>query len=140
MELGNEERVDEKYAAKFEALAEAIWAKDRDVILVVGDFALRPADRRSHELHGCRQQDHQSGGACERSSSWPREHDREVWFDVHIGTDGPGPSATLKALPTYIDALGKLADGAKHKVVVFEYNAGNHAMRRALGERPGHER
>src|SRR6185437_15867319 len=33
----------------------------------------------------------------------------------------------------YIDALGKLADGAEHKVVVFEYNAGNHAMRRALG-------
>ena len=39
LELGNEERVDEKYAAKFEALAKAIWAKDPDVILVVGDFA-----------------------------------------------------------------------------------------------------
>ena len=38
MELGNEERVDEKYAAKFEALAEAIWAKDPEIILVVGDF------------------------------------------------------------------------------------------------------
>ena len=38
LELGNEERVDEKYAATFEALAKAIWAKDRDVILVVGDF------------------------------------------------------------------------------------------------------
>jgi len=41
--------------------------------------------------------------------------------------------AELKSLPSYIDALGKLADGAKHKVVVFEYNAGNHGMRRALG-------
>ncbi len=63
MELGNEERVDDEYAAKFEALAKAIWAKDRDVILVVGDFALRPADQRSDELHRRRQQDHQPGGA-----------------------------------------------------------------------------
>jgi hypothetical protein len=62
-----------------------------------------------------------------------REHGREIWFDVHLGTDGPGPSGSLKALPSFIDALAKVADGAKHKVVVFEYNAQNHAVRRALG-------
>jgi alpha-L-arabinofuranosidase len=28
--------------------------------------------------------------------------------------------------------LNKLADGAKHRVVIFEYNAGNHSHRRAL--------
>ena len=28
--------------------------------------------------------------------------------------------------------LDKIADGAKHKVVVFEYNSGNHAVKRAL--------
>ncbi len=39
IQLGNEERVDEKYAALFEALAKAIWARDQDVILVAGDFA-----------------------------------------------------------------------------------------------------
>jgi hypothetical protein len=62
-----------------------------------------------------------------------RENHREVWFDVHISTDGPGPSGDLKALPSYIDALAKAADGAKQKVVVFELNSGNHAVRRALG-------
>ncbi len=33
---------------------------------------------------------------------------------------------------SFTDALAKIADGAKHKVVVFEYNAGNHAVKRAL--------
>ena len=61
-----------------------------------------------------------------------KKHGREVWFDVHIDTDGPGAvrhparAAELRRRP------GQLAGGAKHKVVVFELNAGNHAQRRAL--------
>ena len=47
IELGNEERVDEHYAARFEALARAIWAKDPKIILVVGDFAYDRRIRRS---------------------------------------------------------------------------------------------
>ena len=38
LELGNEERIDDKYAERFEAVAEAIWAEDPEIILVVGDF------------------------------------------------------------------------------------------------------
>src|SRR5439155_6084875 len=38
LELGNEERVDPIYFAKFKALAEAILAKDPQMMLVVGDF------------------------------------------------------------------------------------------------------
>jgi hypothetical protein len=33
---------------------------------------------------------------------------------------------------SFADALDKLAEGARHKVVVFEFNAGNHAQKRAL--------
>ena len=33
---------------------------------------------------------------------------------------------------SYIDAMDKIADGAKHKVLVFELNADNHSQRRAL--------
>lgn len=36
------------------------------------------------------------------------------------------------ALPTYVDALDKISGGARHKVAVFEFNAGNHQHRRAL--------
>jgi hypothetical protein len=132
MELGNEERVDDKYAAKFEALAKAIWSRDRDVILVVGDFAYEQPIKDPQNVKGAASGITNLSGQA-KVLALARQHNREVWFDVHLDTDGPGPSSSLKALPTYIDALDKVASGAKHKVVVFEYNSGNHGMRRALG-------
>jgi hypothetical protein len=132
LELGNEERVDEQYAAAFEALAKAIWAKDRDVILVVGDFAYDEPIRDPMNFTGAASKITSLAGH-RKILALAREHGREVWFDVHLGTDGPGPSGSLKALPSFINALAKVADGAKHRVVVFEYNAQNHAVRRALG-------
>ena len=62
-----------------------------------------------------------------------RQHDREVWFDVHVGTEHPVKSnSSLAGMFSFADALAKIADGARHKVVVFEFNAGNHAQKRAL--------
>jgi hypothetical protein len=132
IELGNEERVDEQYAAKFEARAKAIWAKDRDVILVVGDFAYDQPIKDPMKFTGAASGITSMAGHA-KILELARKNDREVWFDVHLDTEGPGASRSLKALPSYIDALAQVAGGAKHKVVVFEYNAGNHAMRRALG-------
>jgi hypothetical protein len=131
LELGNEERVDEKYAAKFSALATAIWAKDPGVILVVGDFAYDRSIKDPMNFAGAASRITNMAGQA-KILELARQHGREVWFDVHIDTDGPGLSSSLKALSSYIDALEKIAAGAKHKVVVFEYNAGNHGMRRAL--------
>ena len=133
IELGNEERVDDKYAAKFEALAKAIWAKDRNVILVVGDFAYDHPIKEPTKFTGAASGITNLDGHS-KILALAKQHNREVWFDVHLDTNGPGPSPSLKTLPTYIDVLGKVAAGAKHKVVVFEYNAGNHADRgRARG-------
>ena len=61
-----------------------------------------------------------------------KQHQREVWFDVHVWTDGPLPTSSLDGALSYLDALEKLADGARFKVVVFELNANNHSQRRAL--------
>ncbi len=61
-----------------------------------------------------------------------RQHGREVWFDIHVWTDHPPEPAGLRPERSYIEQLGKIAPGAKYKVVVFEYNSGNHAQKRAL--------
>ncbi len=53
-------------------------------------------------------------------------------FDAHVGTDGPRPDASFDSMFSFYDGLDKIADGAKHKVVVFESNAGNPAIQRAL--------
>ena len=131
IELGNEERVDAKYAARFEALAEAIWAKDPDIILVVGDFAYSRPIQDPFNFHGAASGITSLTGQ-ERILRFAKRHHREVWFDVHVGTDGPRPDASLAGMFSFRDALDEIANGAPHKVVVFEFNAGNHTQRRAL--------
>jgi hypothetical protein len=131
LELGNEERVDDNYVKRFGAIAEAVWAVDPDIILIVGDFVYgRPIsdpDRVKGAASGIT-----TLSGHRRILELARRHRREVWFDIHIGTEHPGALGELAVVPTYVDALAKLSGGAKHKVVVFELNAGNHAQRRAL--------
>lgn len=57
----------------------------------------------------------------------------EVWFDLHVWTDGPGRHPTLAGMFSFIDALEAMKTGAKFKGVVFEFNANNHEQRRAVG-------
>ena len=132
MELGNEERVDEKYAEKFIKLATAIWAKDPRVILVVGDFAYDKPILDPFHFDGAASHITSLAGQ-QRILQFAKQHDREVWFDLHVWTDQPVKSnGSLNGMFSFADALDKIADGAKHKVVVFEYNSGNHAIKRAL--------
>ena len=132
MELGNEERVDEEYAGKFEALAAAIWSKDPTMILVVGDFAYdRPIKDPFHFTGAASRIT--TLAAQERILKFAKQHVGEVWFDIHVDTDHPvQTNRSLNGMFSFADAVDKLADGAKHKVVVFELNAGNHAQKRAL--------
>jgi alpha-L-arabinofuranosidase len=131
LELGNEERVDVKYTARFESLAKAIWAKDPEIILVVGDFAYSKRIQDPLKFDGAASRITSLAGH-QRILKLARQYNREVWFDVHVWTDGPRPAADLDGMFSFVDALDRIADGAKHKVVVFELNANNHAQKRAL--------
>ena len=101
------------------------------MILVVGDFAYGNPIRDPDHVTGT------AGGITNLAGQrkildLAKRHDREVWFDVHVGTDGPRPDASVAGMFSFADALDKLADGARHRVAVFEFNAGNHSQRRAL--------
>jgi len=131
IELGNEERVDDDYFEKFKAAAGIIWAKDPSIILIVGDFAYHRIITDPFNFTGA------DGGittlaAQQKILQLAKQYDRDVWFDLHVGTDGPRPDSSLPAMFSYIDALDKIAGGARHKVLVFELNANNHSQRRAL--------
>jgi hypothetical protein len=131
IELGNEERVDEKHFGKFKALAEAIWAKDPGMILVVGDFLYSRPITDPMKFDGAASRI-TSLSAHQQILKLAKAHNSEVWFDVHIDTEGPNASPSARSLFSYVDAIDKLADGARHHVVVFELNANNHEQRRAL--------
>ena len=87
LQLGNEERVDEAYAARFEALAHAIWARDPEIILIVGDFAYSQPIADPEAVRGAVSGITSLAGQ-RRILELARRHDREVWFDVHVGTEG----------------------------------------------------
>lgn len=130
LELGNEEAVNEVYWQKFKPLAEAIWARDPDIILVVGDFAYDKPITDPDNFTGAPLI--KSLAAHKKILDLAREHDREVWFDVHIGTEHPPAPGGLPGVRSFIEQLAKVSPGAKYKVAVFEFNANNHAMKRAL--------
>lgn len=134
IELGNEERVDESYFEKFKPIAEAIWAKDPQIILIVGDFAYDDQIRDPFNLTGTASRV-TSMAAHQKILQLAKAHNAEVWFDVHVGTEGPRPS--FGGFFSYADALDKIADGAKHHLLTFEFNAGNHSLRRGLANAAG---
>jgi alpha-L-arabinofuranosidase len=130
IELGNEEAVNEDYWRKFKPLAEAIWAKDAGVVLVVGDFAYDKVIEDPYNFSGA--PSIRTLAAHKKILDLAREHGREVWFDVHIGTEQPPAPNGVPGVRSFIEQLSRLSPGAKYKVVVFEFNAGNHALKRAL--------
>ena len=130
IELGNEEAVNEDYWKKFQPMAEAIWAKDPGIILVVGDFAYGKAIQDPYNFSGA--PNIETLAAHKKILDLAREQGREVWFDVHIGTEHPPEPNGVPGVRSFIEQLGRISPGAKYKVVVFEFNAGNHALKRAL--------
>jgi hypothetical protein len=126
-------------------MAKAIWEKNPDIILVVGDFAYHQNIVDPFNFRGAASRITTLAGH-QRILQLARQYDREVWFDVHVGTEGPLPEDTLQGLFSFRDALQRIADGARCNVVVFEFNAGNHQQKRALAnalaiqaiERDGH--
>jgi hypothetical protein len=131
VEIGNEEKVDDAYYRKFADIASAIWAKDASIIPVVGDFAYSRTISDPLHLSGAASRI-TSLAAHQKILQLAKRHNREVWFDVHVGTEGPIPDSSLAGTRSYIDGLAQVAGGARHRVVVFELNANNHSQRRAL--------
>jgi alpha-L-arabinofuranosidase len=130
VELGNEEHVNDDYWRLFKPMAEAMWAKDAKIVLVVGDFCYDQPITDPYKFEG---------GAVNTLATQKKilelakRHDREVWFDVHTGSDTPREWQGLGGVPSYIKALKQICPGAKFRVVIFEFNANCHNVGRALG-------
>lgn len=131
IELGNEEAVDEAYWRKFKPLAEAAWAKDPGIILIVGDFEYRRPIVDPHRFEGAPRIT--SLAAHKEILDLAKANGRQVWFDVHIWNHNPKDARErIAALGTFDAALARLSPGADYRLCVLEENATNHAVRRAV--------
>jgi alpha-L-arabinofuranosidase len=134
LELGNEEAVNEAYWKRFKPLAEAIWAKDPHIILVVGDFAYNGRIKDPFSFPGAPLI--KSLQTHKKILELAKSHGRPIWFDVHVWNNDPRHPDELGGgiigLRDFGAALKKLCPAADFKVCVFEENSGNHALRRGL--------
>jgi alpha-L-arabinofuranosidase len=134
LELGNEEAVDEDYWQRFRAIAEVVWAKDKEIVLVVGDFLYNGRIKDPFNFPGAPRI--KSLAAHKKVLDFATDKGRKVWFDVHVSNDQPRDPKQLGGgiigLRDFGAALKKLCPDADFKVCVFEENSGNHALRRGL--------
>lgn len=134
IQIGNEETVDAHYLERFKLLAAALWSRDGGIIPVVGDFAYNEHISDPFKFGGAPRIT--TLAAQQEILRFAKEHNKPVWFDVHIWNDEPRDPDQLDkgmGLRSFVDALEKIGDGARFKVCVFEENANNHQLRRGLG-------
>lgn len=132
LELGNEEAVNETYWRKFKPIAEAIWAKEPSIVPVVGDFAYGQHITDPYHFKGA---PHITSLAAHKEIlDFAKTNHKPVWFDVHINNDNPrDPERQIEVIGELAGWLARISPGAEFKLCVFEENANNHEMRRALG-------
>ncbi len=131
IELGNEEKIDENYWQHFKPMAEAIWAKDPNITVVVGDLGYAGVIQDPFNFTG-----NPTGlttlATYQQILELAKSHNRTIWADIHLSNNEP-TEPNPEPIRSFIEALGKLCPGADYKVAVFEENSGNHLLRRGLG-------
>jgi alpha-L-arabinofuranosidase len=120
LELGNEQFNNAALTAKFKQLADAIWSKDPSIQII---FCL--SDDTREDVSGDIENLKQTINHC-------RETGHQAWFDVHIWND-------TEKQPDLIDfnyaetKLDSVAPDHDFRLCIFEENANNARMQRALG-------
>lgn len=132
LQFGNEEKVNEAYAARFNAMAPGVWEKAPDLILIVGDFDYKEPVIDPYHL---------TGTAAGITTLAPHKsmldlataHGREIWFDIHIWSGRPKDPVNFFDVSVTLDAqLKKICPDARFRLVCFELNANEHDLHRAL--------
>ena len=132
IELGNEQFLDAEFAAKFDGLAAAIWAKDPAMVLTIGDMGYGDVIADPDHVTGS-----QSGitslAAYKTILDFAAAHAGQLAIDVHIWTDNPEQVAHGVDAVASLDMWVQRENPAvRYKLQVYELNASRHNMERAL--------
>jgi len=120
LELGNEQFNNAALTEKFKQLADAIWSKDPSIQII---FCL--SDDTREDVSGDIDNLKQTINHC-------RETGHQTWFDVHIWNDTEKQPDLIDF--NYAEAkLDSVAPDHDFRLCIFEENANNARMPRALG-------
>jgi alpha-L-arabinofuranosidase len=120
IELGNEQFNDAKLTARFQLLANAIWHKDPSIQII---FCL--SDKTHEDVSG-------DIDNLKETINYCRETGHQAWFDVHIWNQTE-KEPDLTDLDFAERKLDSVAPDHNFKLCIFEENANNARMHRALG-------
>ena len=132
MEIGNEDKVDLSFAARFNKIANAVWELNRDVILVVGDFEYKNEITDPDKVTGASSGITNLNGQ-KRILENAKAKGRPVYFDLHFWSEtGKDPYSVMNVSLSFYNALKTLVPEAETALCVFELNANSHHFERAL--------
>jgi alpha-L-arabinofuranosidase len=119
IELGNEQFNNQKLTDRFKLLADAIWSKDPTIQII---FCF--SDDTHEDLSGDLAYIKQTIEHCQKTG-------HTAWFDVHIFNDTE-KQPDLKDFEFAEEQLRSVAPDSTFKLCIFEENAENARMKRAL--------
>jgi len=120
LELGNEQYNNAKLTAQFKLLSDAIWAKDPSIQII---YCL--SDDTREDVGGDISYLKQTIAHC-------RQNGHQAWFDVHVW-NAEADQPDLKDFVFAEEKLKTIASPNDFKLCIFEENADNARMKRALG-------
>ena len=132
LQIGNEEKIDETFAARFNSIATEIWKVGTDITLIAGDFVHDGIISDPYDFTGAWSGITSLSGHKSILDN-ATQNRQTVWFDLHCFKDVPTDIANYFAPAiSFYDALKSICPESDFKLVCFELNSGNHTFSRAL--------
>ena len=132
IQIGNEDKVDVSFAMRFNRIANAIWAIDSSLTLIVGDFEYKDIISDPMHVTGATSGITSLAGQ-KRILENALEQKGRVLFDIHFWSEsGADPMRFFPTAISFYDALKSLVPDADMELCVLELNANNHDLERAL--------
>lgn len=134
LEIGNEEAMNEHYCERFEMLAQAIWAKDPGMVLLVTHNLGQ--DPKVWEVGAGGEVSERLKNAV-RLVRFAQARKGVIWWDSHYRAElseyeQPGPTPAIASIRALKQSADKLVPGYHLLMAPLEENGPNHDMRRAL--------
>lgn len=132
IQVGNEDKVDLAFANRFNAIANAVWQVNPDVIFIVGDFEYKNIITDPYSFTG-----NTSGITSLEGHKKILENaadkGKTVWFDIHFWSEsGKDPYHFFEPAISFYNALHEIVPEADSALCVLELNANAHHFERAL--------